>query len=334
MDTARDLDMDDLTAKLIIQMQMEDMESLTTSSKNSGNESGRSDAEIAMDIYKQDLQHNATFISDLHMTRSIAQAVESDGKLLFDTIKEDGEDEEETDELGGSTGDEQIINDEVLDKLAAKYFKYKGYGTNSSSLTKAQKESMESGESSAWAANRTFGSSSAAKEDQTVTKRECISCLEDKLFFDLARAPCDHEYCRTCLRVLFGSALADESLFPPRCCGEQITIGSVRMWLDSDLVLNFHKKKEEYDTPNRIYCHVNTCSEWIRPENIEDEVATCQKCMDRTCTLCKAAVHGREGCPEDVDLQLVHEMARENEWQQCRSCSRIVELTHGCMHIR
>jgi hypothetical protein len=49
-----------------------------------------------------------------------------------------------------------------------------------------------------------------------------IACQEQTEFVDVARAPCQHEYCRPCSEDLFKALLTDESLFPPRRCGRVV----------------------------------------------------------------------------------------------------------------
>ena len=66
---------------------------------------------------------------------------------------------------------------------------------------------------------RTESSSWAGRPANPLSiNRRCEACRMDKKFFDAARVPCRHEYCRDCLEDLFETSLEDESLFPPNCC--------------------------------------------------------------------------------------------------------------------
>jgi len=85
--------------------------------------------------------------------------------------------------------------------------------------------------------------------------------------------------------------MTGDSLFPPRCCRQPITTGSVRVFLTAELVMQCEQKKIELDTPDRTYCS-NLCSAFIRLEDITDEQASCPDCGTVTCTLCKATSHG------------------------------------------
>lgn len=61
-------------------------------------------------------------------------------------------------------------------------------------------------ESSAWAAPRTA---------LRAADRRCTACQQVVNYFDIARVPCGHEYCRDCLRGLYQASMTDGSLFPP-----------------------------------------------------------------------------------------------------------------------
>lgn len=333
---------DEATAKLVLQLQMEDMELLNQSSKGKGREDEVSDAQVAMELYRQDLEGNSAVISDRIMSKSIAHAIETDGQLLS------GEFEREDARARGLfaadsgkvtqvpkevIGEAQIMSDEVLEQLAAKDLNgtIKSSILASESRTREQSEFIDEPESSAWAATRKRLTPNE-NDQQAIPNRACVSCGDEFQSFHLASVPCGHEYCKTCLHELFRLAMGDESLFPPRCCRQHITLGAVRMWLDKDLVEAFDMKKIEFDTPNRTYCSKKECSQFIRTDKIANDIATCSSCATRTCTMCKGAAHGGD-CPNDTALQQVLEMAEANQWKRCNSCSAVVELVTGCNHI-
>ena len=66
-------DVDDETAKLIIQLQLDDID--YSSSKGKGRADDISDISVAFRIQKEELENIALFLSDKRMTRSIALAV-------------------------------------------------------------------------------------------------------------------------------------------------------------------------------------------------------------------------------------------------------------------
>ncbi len=331
--------MDEQNATLMIQLQLEDTYLLSSSTKGKSREDELSDAEIALQLYQQELEVGASIISDRRMTQSIAYAVQADGRILTEALlQEDNavrdrevarrltDNADLSDMESQETASEaEVMDDELLEKLAVLWVS--GLGKGQQILDDADLDVgsiTTNAESSSWAANRSAIT--------TPINHRCVACREDKKFFDVARVPCRHEYCRDCLEDLFQMSLTDESLFPPRCCRQPIPMKLVRMFLESQLVQAYEAKKIEIETPNRTYCCSQICSAFIQAESITDDVSTCLNCSTTTCTTCKAATHVGD-CPSDTTLQQVLEIAAENGWQRCYSCWRVVELDHGCNHM-
>lgn len=162
----------------------------------------------------------------------------------------------------------------------------------------------------------------------------CTSCIEPFRSNDVARGQCSHPYCRECLAELFKTSMTEEALFPPRCCRQTIPMESVEPFLPSKLIDEYQARKEEFETPNenRTYCRKPTCSAFVPADYIVYDVAYCFQCSKATCTICKERPH-RGDCPEDHEKQKFLQMAADNGWQRCYSCSTVVELAHGCNHI-
>jgi hypothetical protein len=98
------------------------------------------------------------------------------------------------------------------------------------------------------------------------------------------------------------------------------------------LVKDYNKKKVEFETKDRTYCANHACAVFIHVQNSQGESVTCPECHTATCTLCKAVGHVGD-CPEDPAHKQLLELARANQWQQCPSCKRMIELDLGCNHI-
>ncbi|KAH8120870.1 hypothetical protein LI328DRAFT_171746 [Trichoderma asperelloides] len=154
-----------------------------------------------------------------------------------------------------------------------------------------------------------------------------ISCLET------IESPCSHIYCHGCVTDLFKSAMVDESLFPPRCCGQHVPLESTKSFLSTALLKEYREKELEYGTSNRTYCYISTCLAFIPPKCIQNDVATYEICCCKTCAICKGPSHEYEGCPEDMDIEELLNTAANKKWQRCYSCRRMVELATGCNHI-
>lgn len=337
---------------MILQLQISDSIELYKDLENRSKqpEGEFSDAQLALQIYIEDLQRNASIFADRQMTKSIARACQTDGAVLTVALTREqaaASDREVACRLGGVevnapvqpwTVGAEFFDDEMLAKLNALYVSTPDEGIEYKIKDEDEDDWEDEdgdddyfinngdshGESSEWAASRTI---------TTISSRvQCVACQEVFRFCDTARAPCGDEYCRECLRNLFRTSLTDDSLFPPKCCKQYIPLSTVRIHLTGDLVRQYEAKKIEYKTVNRTYCSNVHCSAFIQAEHIEHEKATCPVCRDVTCTMCKAEEHTGD-CPADTALQLVLDTANENGWQRCYGCHRLVELDIGCNHI-
>lgn len=161
---------------------------------------------------------------------------------------------------------------------------------------------------------------------------QCTACEEARASELLITTPCGDSYCARCVRELFDLAMNDESLFPPRCCRQPITLSLVKEFLDEDQIQLFEDKTIEYATTGRTYCHDTCCGKFIPPSNIDGEKATCKRCGLQTCAGCKSAAHEGD-CPYDANYALLMETAEAAGYRVCYQCKRLVELNFGCNHI-
>ncbi|KAL4950633.1 hypothetical protein BDW69DRAFT_197103 [Aspergillus filifer] len=323
-------DIDQATADLIHQLQLEDASLYFENSKGKSREP--TDEEIAFRMQQQDLHNAFSLAEDKRMAISFSFAVQTDAQAIADSEMEEkvaardrelahnwrDDGQPITTEEPQPGIDPDYLDDEILEKLQALYMStfiecYEEDDTNS-----------DHAESSAWAAKR--GS------HKPKPMHRCVACREDTEFFNVIRAPCQDEWCLSCLGELFEASINDESLFPPRCCRKPFALKIVRIFLNSDLIKRFEEKKTEFETPNRTYCYSPECSAFIHPSNIEDDIATCPQCSFTTCASCKERAHTGD-CPNDTAMQQLLETAQQKGWQRCYSCWRLVELEHGCNHM-
>jgi len=161
---------------------------------------------------------------------------------------------------------------------------------------------------------------------------ECAICGDRKSYFEVASLPCGDQYCRACIHELFEKSFRDDSLFPPRCCRQHITIENVDIFMTKELKDEFAAKTIEFNTPNKTYCANKKCGAFILPQNIAHSVGRCQNCRTTTCTFCKNQGHPDE-CPQDPNLQAALDLAQQEGWRRCSRCQAMVELRSGCHHI-
>ncbi len=320
-------ELDAETLLLVMRMQLEDLEDLASLRKGKHREGETRDIDLVIDSYKEELEAYAALASDQAMCRSIARAVDLDADVIHASVLEDeqaAQDRQLALNPEGSTEEvvarpetiRKVFDEELLSKLQALY-------------VSAPKEDLDGQpESSSWAASRP--GSNPGGGDQRM--RVCMGCGDEHYFFNVARCPCSHEYCRECFEGLFRAAMTDESYFPPRCCGQAVPLDANRIFLPFTLVGEFLAKKVEFETPNRTYCHEPTCSTFIPTQFIHGDVAKCFLCHHTTCVMCNGPSHEDE-CPDDAAAQELLRVAAENGWQRCYSCRRLVELEVGCNHM-
>ncbi|EEA18499.1 IBR finger domain protein [Talaromyces marneffei ATCC 18224] len=323
-------ELDQPTADLIVQLQLQDVGLYSDTSKGKSREP--TDEELAFHLQNEELESISRYLEDRRMAMSFAAAVEADGHILAENQEE--EEKASKDRLiacrwdvdghpvppHSSDSETACLDDETLEKLQILYVS----GAERYHNTEATITDSEQAESSSWATRR--------PKQPSLTLHQCVACVEEKEFVDVVRVPCQHEYCRICLEDLFKTSMTDESLFPPRCCRQRINVNVARIFLKSELVKQFEKKKIEFETPNRTYCYSPECSAFIEPTHIHGEVATCPICEHTTCINCKQRAHTGD-CPDDRAMQQLLATAQENGWQRCYSCWRIVELNYGCNHM-
>ncbi|KAF6826810.1 IBR finger domain-containing protein [Colletotrichum plurivorum] len=336
-------DLDDATLQLVIQMQLQDLQDLKVTNKGKHKESEPPDSYLAIEAYESELRRQAQLASDRSMCKSIARANRLDGRIIGTLVAQEKQalrDRERALHLnrvdGGapppevgpspyaddpppysSDGAQPEVDDDLLRKLNKLYVS-----------ADANDDILDQPESSSWAASR-----QVVDNVGEIKRSTCNSCLEKHSSTRVARCPCRHKYCGECLQSLFEAALTDETLFPPRCCGQPIPVDDVRRFLTPKLVGEFRAKEVEFSTPDRTYCHQPGCSSFIPKEFIRHDVARCPRCRNKTCVMCKGSSHQGEDCGQDAATQSLLHVAAENGWQRCFSCRRVVELDIGCNHM-
>ncbi|KIJ07210.1 hypothetical protein PAXINDRAFT_19589 [Paxillus involutus ATCC 200175] len=134
--------------------------------------------------------------------------------------------------------------------------------------------------------------------------------------------------------------MRDETLYPPRCCRQNIPVAQVRPHLSHTLVIEFQQKSEEFGTLKRVYCSSPTCSRFLGPlseGSSSCKVYTCPTptCKRRTCGSCREQYSGLGShvCRPDADTAQVLALGRTAGWSRCPGCSQMIELNMGCFHM-
>lgn len=163
----------------------------------------------------------------------------------------------------------------------------------------------------------------------------CVSCLQTFPNTEIARAPCKHCYCASCLRSMLEVSFGDIGLFPPRCCKQVIPLDLLSppsKPLDPSLLARYKAMEHNQKTKGDFHCFRPTCSTVIPQSSIQDTIGICPKCNSKMCTNCTTAAH-QGPCPEDSGVPQLQRLAGEKGWSRCKQCNHLVELSKGCNHI-
>ena len=320
--------LDEVTARAILQVQLADLAEVEANTLESGSESNDGDIRLAASLLRQNLEAVCTCISDHSMTQSIAKAVVEDGALVSTKAEEEAAARRDRDMAQQLQSGRQPlrtlgaapalrVDDDALSRLAGLFMSERS-GRALMTMPTLMQETIRS--------NGGTG--------PQVKRHDCVACGDTKSYFEVFKAPCNDEYCRSCLRELFERSYTDETLFPPRCCKQVIPINGkdVSMFLNKDIRDKYEPRRVEVETTDRTYCCIKTGSAFIPPTTIENKLGPCPECRTRTCSGCKRAAHAGL-CAEDQDEAQTLELARAEGWRRCSKCKRLVELTIGCYHI-
>ncbi|KAI1428868.1 hypothetical protein F5Y12DRAFT_782432 [Xylaria sp. FL1777] len=326
---------DDESLNLILSLQREDASRVRSASKGKQAKGILSDADLALQLHAEELERATGYTSDRRMAKSAQSAIQTDTTTLLESEWQEsvarrdreiavaqsaGQPQERT-QTPVNTG-LSATELETWENLTSKYITGTDEAGSEDSfcdgINTPVTETDGQPESQFWVASRGQNESHG---------RPCIACGEVKDSVSLARVPCEHHYCSECLEHLFRSAMLDESLFPPRCCHQNIPVYENRMFLSNDLVEQFMQKSIELATLNKTGRHP-TRSTTIPPSMTQDGIAQCPECKAQVCEICKKTTH-RGCCPSDTgDQQILGTPGRER--QQSRSkYTPMIELNTG-----
>ncbi|KAL9103212.1 MAG: hypothetical protein Q9163_001739, partial [Psora crenata] len=315
--------MDEETAELILALQMEDLELLASCRKGKAIEgSALTDEHIAVELQKTEVQKGKRTLADLRMARSIGRAVQDDGAtvtILTAEERRSAQDRETAYRMSGeshprvSSLPDCRVSEDILSRFSSLNIRHADHDDDLEDLfwdadSVFTLDGEEAGESSSQAAARRMGRD---KGMNGKAKNECVACSEIR---ETVQVPCQHHYCTTCVVRLVSDSTVDESLFPPRCCGQEMPLSVIRPYITPELTAKFEQTTIEFGTPNRTYCY--SCGIFMDPESsILGHHAHCTTCSLVTCILCKDRYHNGD-CPDDQALEAVLRLAQETGWQR------------------
>lgn len=299
--------------QLMIQLQLEDLESLVSNHKGKGRASDVADDLLAFEFLRLELGREQQLLLDIQFSASFASAVETDSELIAQLVAEE----------------EQALVDHQLAVAAAAHGGETLPDENTSRAGPINDPLARPIPAHAGPSN-----APAATAAPKFTETTCTICLEDRFCQPM---PCGHPFCHICLKQLFLNATKDEQQFPPSCCKSPIPVFQVRPFLSKAESTKYDDAAAQFSSVERIFCYVSTCSAFIpTPKNQTAALSdkrTCVKCGTSTCKMCKKRWHDGRDCPEDKELDETLRMAAKEGWQRCKRCYALVEKEYGCQHM-
>ncbi|KAH0541495.1 hypothetical protein FGG08_004036 [Glutinoglossum americanum] len=139
-------------------------------------------------------------------------------------------------------------------------------------------------------------------------------------------------------RMSEGTALMDESYFPPKCCLTEIPVKVIQGHLSFTQKALYKRKAREYAVPagDRLFCPYPSCSRWNPPSKtaVKFNMIRCKYCRRKICFICKGKAHNAgTDCPQDSALEATLRQAHRSGWRRCYQCKNMVEKQSGCIHI-
>lgn len=310
---------------LVASLHLSDLAELNNSAKGKGKEGEVSAEQAAFDVYAAELEEIEQIEGDKRLALSLEAAVRSDRDVLS-AFAEQEEIARRDHELALA-----LEQGRPLPRTTAPSTRFgTPRSSRATSLTRATTPAT-----SIFSTDGPAFSPSASTSKPTVYV-DCVICGDRTPSTRTVQVPCAdrHHYCRDCITDLFVRASKDESLFPPRCDGVLIPLSLVERLLPSRDLAVFRAKAVEFGTTNKLYCSTPTCSTFLGSADGGKAGIACGSCQASTCRACKAPWHGLFGaCAEGADDEVAAALTKQEGFQRCPGCKRVVELSVGCFHM-
>ncbi|XP_062513556.1 E3 ubiquitin-protein ligase RNF14-like [Corticium candelabrum] len=135
------------------------------------------------------------------------------------------------------------------------------------------------------------------------SQQMCQVCLESKPGSNCVRlSPCDHVFCRQCMKEYFEIQISDGSVSSLRCpdpsCDSHAHPELVRELVKPELFVRYDKlllQRGLEGMEDIVYCPRQVCQCAVLKDN-DTSMAVCTRCQLAFCVLCKRAWHGVAAC--------------------------------------
>ncbi|KAG0620880.1 hypothetical protein M758_4G251800 [Ceratodon purpureus] len=224
--------------------------------------------------------------------------------------------------------------------------------------------SSRAGASTSGAIDNVTEHAGIADDSRRVTKEYCLICLDDKTSSEMATLKkCRHKFCVACMQK-HAEVQVQVNQVPVRCpqaaCSEVLEYpDECKKHLTQEIFSIVTKRFIEAKVleGDRVYCPYANCSTSMDKSglNISEQgnsstaassslyqKVECVACLRSFCLDCRVPWHWNRSCQEyqnlppdqrDAEESNLYKLAKNQKWQRCKKCRRIIELAEGCYHM-
>jgi len=291
------------------------------------------DPSMASQTFQSELRSKLALLRDMKLAHSIANAVNSDGRVITELLRSEVQAREDRQAaLRISSNDRDLEDPPPYTENPTTLVNNTEAFQRDTRLKYEDHFIVSDDEEEAGPSSTYLNHQAEALDEFPKENRQCCTCYDNFRPIDVIKLQCKHIFCAGCLKGLFLRATKDESLFPPKCCRQHIPLSLVRGRMSAEDHQEFVDAELEFSTVERTYCSNLRCGKFIPPSQIRADRAECTRCGASTCKMCQNTFHN-DDCNADAALQATLSLAEGQGWKRCVKCKAVVELNTGCYHI-
>ncbi|CAN9460587.1 unnamed protein product [Alternaria alternata] len=235
------------------------------------------DIDVAYSKFQIELQAYEDFLADQKLAQSIGAAVHSDSVVIEDLTSQDfqaREDRRFALELSNNDPEIEAPPLSMHDHLRGEVHDW--MSTVSGNIAAASVVGFSDDETEAGPA-MSYVERQADTIKKLSTEFKCCTCYDRFPRASMVTAKCGDRYCVDCMKGLFMRSTKDETLYPPRCCKQNIPLDLIARHMEPSELATFELAIVEYATRKKTYCSNHDCATFIVPDRIERGMnrATC-----------------------------------------------------------
>ncbi|KAF3032168.1 hypothetical protein E8E12_002561 [Didymella heteroderae] len=213
------------------------------------------DLEVAYASYLNEIEAHLSFLRDVKLAHSIANAVDTDAQAIAEATQENQQAQDdhsmavqmsaEDPELEApppytQEGRTDFIEDEVVRRLAA--------------LLTSDDDIYGPPQSDA-GPSISYQRQAVALDKLAQEAHQCVGCTDEFRWADITHLKCDHKYCEACLKKFIMAPVVDRelALLPPRCCDTAVPFPVIVRTLTEAELDEFQHAELEKATRDKTY---------------------------------------------------------------------------------